>query len=123
MERGLEYVKQHQALDREERAAWRDAKKMQAQADIKLAQIRSEEKRRADEIKIQMAKIEADKELTLKEMELKVQDQASTSAAAAPPPCNRDAKSLKLLYFIDEKVELDSYLLCFERYAENASWE
>ena len=116
-------MKQHQALDREERAAWRDAEKMQAQADIKLAQIRSEEKRRADEIKIQMAKIEADKELTLKEMEFKVQDQTSTSAAAAPPPCNRDAKSLKLLYFIDEKVELDSYLLCFECYAENASWE
>ena len=25
--------------------------------------------------------------------------------------------------FIDEKDELDSYLLCFERYTKNASWE
>ena len=33
------------------------------------------------------------------------------------------AKSPKLPAFIDEKDELDSYLLCFERYAENASWE
>ena len=69
----LEYVKEQQKLDREERAAWREAQKMQAQADVELAKIRAEaeEKRRADEIKVQMAKIEAEKELTLREMELK----------------------------------------------------
>ena len=70
-----------------------------------------------------MAKIEAEKELTLREMELKAQDQASASLAATPPPRNKDAKSPKLPSFIDEKDELDSYLLRFERYAENASWE
>ena len=45
---------------------------------IQVAKIHTEgeEKKRADEIKIQMAKIEADKELTLKEMELEAQDQA-----------------------------------------------
>ena len=37
-------------------------------------QTEAEEKRRADEIKVQMAKIEAEKELTLREMELKAQD-------------------------------------------------
>ena len=121
----LEYVKEQQKLDREERAAWREAQKMQAQADVELAKIRAEaeEKRRADEIKVQMAKIEAEKELTLREMELKAQDQASASLAATPPPRNKDAKSPKLPSFIDEKDELDSYLLRFERYAENASWE
>ena len=95
------------------------------QAGIQAAKIQadSEEKKRADEMKIQMAKIEADKELTLKEMELKTQDQTSTSAAAAPPLHNRDAKSQKLPSFIDKKDELDSYLLHFERYTENASWE
>ena len=36
---------------------------------------------------------------------------------------NKDAKSPKLPFFIDEKDELDSYLLRFERYAENASLE
>ena len=56
-------------------------------------------------------------------MELKAKDQASTSAAAAPPPRHRDAKSLKLPSFIDEKDELDSYLLLFELYTANASWE
>ena len=66
----------------------------------------------------------ADKELALKELELKAQqDQASSSLAAAPPPRKKDAKSPKLPSFIDEKDELDSYLLYFERYAENASWE
>ena len=132
----LDYVKEQQKLDREERAAWREAQKMQAQADVELAKIRaeaeaeerkradqSEEKKRADEIKVQMAKIEAEKELTLREIELKAQDQASASLAATPPPRNKDAKSPKLPSFIDEKDELDSYLLRFERYAENASWE
>ena len=51
------------------------------------------------------------------------QSQASTSLAATPSPRNKDAKSPKLPSFIDEKDELDSYLLRFERYAENASWE
>ena len=37
-----------------------------------------------------------------------------------PPPRNRDAK---LPAFIDEKYELDSYLLRFECYTENANWE
>ena len=70
----------------------------------------------------EQAKIEADKELALKELELKAQqDQASTSLAAVPR-C-QDAKSPKLPSFIDEKGELDSYLLRFERYAENTSWE
>ena len=32
-------------------------------------------------------------------------------------------QSPKLPSFIDEKDELDSYLLRFERYAENVSWE
>ena len=131
----LEYVKEQQKLDREERAAWREAQKMQAQADVELAKIRAEaeaeEKKRADEIRFaqieaakEQAKIEAEKELALKELELKAQQsQASTSPAATPPPRNKDAKSLKLPSFIDENNELDSYLLRFERYAENASWE
>ena len=137
----LEYVKEQQKLDREERAAWRETQKMQAQADVELAKIRAEaeaeekkradelqaeEKRRADEIKVQMAKIEADKELALKEMELQAQQaqvQATTSSATTPPPRNKDAKSPKLPSFVDEKDDLHSYLLRFERYAENASWE
>ena len=131
----LEYVKEQQKLDREEKAAWREAQKMQAQADVELAKIRAEaeaeEKKRADEIRFaqieaakEQAKIEAEKELALKELELKAQQsQAGASLAATPPPRNKDAKSPKLPSFVDEKDELDSYLLRFERYAENASWE
>ena len=72
----------------------------------------------------EQARIKADKELAFKELELKAQqDQDSNSLTATPPPHNKDAKSQKLPSFIDEKDELDSYLLRFERYAENASWE
>ena len=74
----------------------------------------------------EQAKLEAEKELKIKEMELQAQQAqvtASASLAATPPPRNKDAKSPKLPSFIDEKDELDSYLLRFERYAENASWE
>ena len=93
--------------------------------------MQAEEKKRADEIRFaqieaakEQAKIEAEKELALKELELKAQQsQAGASLAATPPPRNKDAKSPKLPSFIDEKDELDSYLLRFERYAENASWE
>ena len=113
----MEYVKEQQKFDREERAAWRNIRMTELQTE-------AEEKRRADEIKVQMAKIEAEKELTLREIELKAQQsQAGTSPAATPPPRNKDAKSPKLPSFIDEKDELDSYLLLFERYAKNASWE
>ena len=107
--------------------------KRQAEDKKRADEIEAEEKKRADDIKIQVAKIEAAKEqarieahkqLALKELELKTQqDQASTSLAATPPPRDKDAKSPKLSSFIDEKDELDTYLLRFERYAENASWE
>ena len=53
----LEYVKEHQKLNREERAAWRNIQMAELQAE-------AEEKKRADDIKIQIA----NKELTLKEM-------------------------------------------------------
>ena len=120
----MEYVKEQQKFDREERAAWRNIRMTELQTE-------AEEKKRADEIRFaqieavkEQAKIETEKELALKELELKAQQsQASTSPAATPPPRNKDAKSPKLPSFIDEKDELDSYLLRFERYAENASWE
>ena len=137
-----EYVREQQALDREERAAWRESQKRQV--EIRMAELQTGDKKRADEshIKIQIAqieaakekakieaakeqaKIEAEKEPALKELELKAQqNQASASLAVTPPPRNKDAKSPKLPSFIDEKDELDSHLLRFERYAENASWE
>ena len=129
----LEYVKEQQKLDREERAAWRNIRiaELQAEEKKRADELQAEEKKRADEIRFaqieaakEQAKIEAEKELALKELELKAQQsQAGASLAATPPPRNKDAKSPKLPSFIDEKDELDSYLLRFERYAENASWE
>ena len=136
----LDYVKDQQKLDREERAECRKIRMAELQGEdkkradeIRIAQIgaEAEEKKRADEIRFaqieaakEQAKIEAEKELALKELELKAQQsQAGASLAATPPPRNKDAKSPKLPSFIDEKDELDSYLLRFERYAENASWE
>ena len=128
-----EYVTRQQTLDREEKAAWREAQKRLV--EIRMAELQAEDKKRADEshIKIQIAQIEAvkeqakiDKELKIKEIELQAQQaqaQVTANSATTPPPGNKDAKSPKLPSFIDEKDELDSYLLRFERYAENASWE
>ena len=90
-------------------------------------QAEAEEKKRADEIKIQIAqieaakeqakieaakeqakieaakeqaRIEADKALKVKEMELQAQQpQATSSSATTPPPRNKDAKSPKLPFF------------------------
>ena len=82
-----------------------------------MAELQAEDKKRADEsqIKIQIAQIEAakeqaekeaDKKLKIKEMELQAQrDQATASSATTPPPRNKDAKSLKLPSFIEEKDE------------------
>ena len=85
----LDYVKEQQKLDREERAAWRN---------IRMVELQAEDKKRADEIQIaqieaakEQAKIEAEKELALNELELKVQqNQASASLAATPSPHNKD---------------------------------
>ena len=139
-----EYVTRQQTLDRQVRADLRDAQEFYVEEkkradEIRLAEIQAEaeaeEKKRADEshIKIQIAQIEAakeqakiDKELKIKEMELQAQQaqaQATASSATTPPPRNKDAKSPKQPSFIDKKVELDSYLLRFKCYAENASWE
>ena len=119
-----EYVTRQQTLDREERAAWRVTQKRQV--EIRIAELQAEDKKRADEIqiaeieaqakdkkradeihmaeradeiKIQIAKIkavkeqaktEADKELKIKEMELQAQQsQATTSSATTPPPLNK----------------------------------
>ena len=74
----------------------------------------------------EQAKLEAEKELKIQEMEFqaqRAQPQATADSATTSPPRNKDAKSPKLPPFIDGKDELDSYLLRFERYAENASWE
>ena len=120
----LDYVKDQQKLDREERAEWRKIRMAELQGEdkkradeIRIAQIgaEAEEKKRADEIRFaqieaakEQAKIEAEKELALKELELKAQQsQAGDSLAATPPPLNKDAKSPKLPSFIDY----------------NASWE
>ena len=94
----------------EERAVWRDAQELYAEEkkradEIRMVEIQreAEEKKRADEIQMtqtetakDQAIIEAEKEIALKEMELKAQAQASSSAAVNPPSLNRDAKSLKL---------------------------
>ena len=92
------------------------------QIQIQMAQIEAVREQAKIEATKEQDRIEADKELALKELELKAQqDQASTIFAATPPSCNKDAKSPKLPSFIDEKDELGSCPLPFERYAENAS--
>ena len=85
-----------------------------------MAHIEENKAKRADDI--QLAKIKADKELALKEVELQAHAQVNTDATSNPPP-NSNAKSPKLPAFMDEKDQLDSYLLRFKSYAKNATFE
>ena len=117
-------MKEQQKLDRQERVEWRK---------IRIAELQGEDKKRADEIRKAQTESETEDKkradeshikIQIKELELKAQqNQDSASLAVTPPPRNKDAKSPKLPSFIDEKDELDSYLLCFKCYAENASLE
>ena len=71
-----EYVREQQALDREERAD---------EIKIQIAQIEAAK---------EQDKLEAEKELKIKEMELQAQQaQATASSATTPTPRNKDAKS------------------------------
>ena len=72
----------------------------------------AEEKRRADEIQIQEAEIEADKERALKELELHAQAQANTRVTADLTHRNGDAKSRRLQDFMNEKDKLPTFT-CF----------
>ena len=65
-----EYVREQQALDREERVAWSEAQKRQVK--IRMAKSQVEDKRRADELEekkradeIKMAQIEIEKDLKI----------------------------------------------------------
>ena len=91
-----EYVTRQQTLDREERAAWREAQKRQV--EIRMAELQAEDKKRADELQAErekradeirfaqidavkeQTKIEAEKELALKELELKAQQNQAVPA-------------------------------------------
>ena len=66
--------------------------------------------------------IEAAIEFALNELELQAQAQV-TDATSDLPHHKRDGKSPKLPAFVHGKDELDSYLLRFEYYTENAKWE
>ena len=92
----LDYVKEQQKLYREERAEWRKIRMAELQAEDKKRADEIHMAERADEIKIQIAqieaakeqaKIEADKELKIKEIKVA---QATASSATTPPPRNRE---------------------------------
>ena len=124
-----DYVKQEEALDREDRAAWRGTQTMQA--DLELAKLRAEaEEKRADEIlmaeiqaeaekkkradKIQMAKVEADKELAIKELVLKPRYKPVLMLQLIHLPATEMLSSRpKLPAFINEKDKLDLQLPAF----------
>ena len=110
---------------RGDRVAWRDDKKIQAEekrraSEIQVAQITAKENGRADEFQMQMAKIEAEMNSPLNSWNCRPRLKSILMLLGNPPPPYRDAKSLKLPAFMDEKDELDNFLVYFECYAKNA---
>ena len=64
----LDYVKDQQKLDREERAEWRKIRMAELQGEdkkradeIRIAQIEAEEKKRADEIRFRRLRLQKNK--------------------------------------------------------------
>ena len=111
-----DYVKRNQALDREERAAWSDTQKMQAQADVELGKIQAdaeekrrtdeirmakmkaeaEEKKRADEIQIQMAQIQAAKDQAKREGEKELALELKSPRTSHDQCCSCSPSSLNV---------------------------
>ena len=113
MERNL-LIKQYPALDSEA-----EVEEKKRTDEIQMAQIAADRARARCQ-----AKIGADNELAFKELELLVQAQVNTDATSNPTlHVNIETKLPKLQAFMDKKDQLDSYLLRFKRYAENAKWE
>ena len=92
-------------LDREERAACRDAQKIQAEADerkadeINIAKINADRPKTETDRQRGKAKVEAYKEITLKEKEFQAKAQANTIATDILSPGHGYAKSLELPFF------------------------
>ena len=67
----LDYVKEQQKLDIEERAAWRDTQKRQV--EIRMAELQAEDKKRADEIHMTEMQVQAEAEEKKRADEIKIQ--------------------------------------------------
>ena len=127
----INYVREQQKEDREERAAWRDAKQKADEKELRLAQAKAEEKDKELQLaqaNIQLAQIDADKVIKLRQMELDAQTAQAQAQAqqnilpTLPTPAKEEAKGPKLPSFVDGRDDIDSYLLRFERYATNVKW-
>ena len=66
----LDYEKEQQKLDREERAAWRDTQKRQV--EITMTELQAEDKKRADEIHMTEIQVQAEAEEKKRADEIKI---------------------------------------------------
>ena len=107
----LKFVQEQQAAEREERAKVVQEKRAAAEAEKELQRVNAEAALKQKERELELKKVEL--ELARIQEERRSTDQLASRRAKVP----------KLPTFIDEKDELDNYLLRFERFATSNNWD
>ena len=117
----LKFVQEQQVAEREERAK-AVQKRAAAEAEREAQRVAAEAEKELQRVSAEAALKQKQQELELKKVDLELariqEERRSTDQLAS-----RRAKVPKLPTFIDEKDELDNYLLRFERFAYSNNWD
>lgn len=112
-----QFVREQQAIQRDERLAARQKEKEEREYNLEIEKAQFEKERLVHEIKLQeiahMQKIEMLEKQSLLSPRSEVSFSDNTSAPRAP----------KIPFFEDGKDDMDSYLRRFERYAISQKWK
>lgn len=119
-------------LQREERAAERDAKRVEKELSLRMIEREQEAKKVEKELSLEIAMKESESQLALLDRQIqlekikadafKLELRSKQGAPVESGVVQNQAKLPKLPPFSDQKDCIDAYLQRFERFAENAKW-
>lgn len=109
------FIEEQQAREREERALEREEKAKERENEREAKERENEREAREREVQRQY-------ELELKKLELEAQSHQSSQSVHSPRDPNSMSKMPKIPCFVDNKDNIDSYLLRFERFAGINNW-
>ena len=122
-----QFIKDQQAEERERRRLDRETELELKKLEVikveelkKLEAEKAENRMKADEHKNQLDRTLAREKF---EYELNLAKNTETKAPVAPTESSNKLKGHKLPFFDDDKDNIDSYLLRFERYANLQGWK
>lgn len=119
-------------LQREERAAERDAKTLEKELSLRMIEREQKAKKVEKELSLEIAMKESESQLALLDRQIqlekikadafKLELRSKQGAPVESGVVQNQAKLPKLPPFSDQKDCIDAYLQRFERFAENAKW-